>query len=265
MQLFDCHKDILAFMQLANAKKRMMAEWMYIHISSTSSDCSISLEEIEQFVQFYISLNDAYVFKSDAPVKDLLILKKKEKSLALNAFEKAFHENFLDDQLTISCRGLDADSLSTFSQVIEKYISEDDTAARISFQRLRRAGNCFLVLDDDPMVLKQLEGMLANIGTVVTLRDAHSLKEEYCRCAPNIIFLDVHLKDAEGGKILKEIRTQIDPHAHVVMISSDTKKEIVIDIKDGGAKGFIVKPFSPNKLYNEIARAPGIITRSGSL
>ena len=158
-------------------------------------------------------------------------------------------------------KGFDGDGLEQFSKILEPHIGEDNLPLRIAFKRMSRAGNCLLILDDDPMVLKQLEKVLMSFGNVVTMQNAGEFAEGYEQYAPNILFLDVHLGSAKGNEILKELKQNIDPHAHAVMISSDTQKDLILDIKEGGANGFVVKPFDRNKLYKEVMKAPTIITK----
>lgn len=101
-------------------------------------------------------------------------------------------------------------------------------------------------------------------GNVITLDSATNFDENYTTHAPDILFLDIHLGSAEGNKILKHLTQSIDPFSHVVMISSDTKEDMILDVKDGGAKGFVVKPINRNSLYQHIIKAPTTIVKTAA-
>jgi FixJ family two-component response regulator len=74
------------------------------------------------------------------------------------------------------------------------------------------------------------------------------------------LFLDIHLRTAKGNELLRDLIKNVDPFAYVVMISSDTEQKMVLDIKDGGAKGFVVKPFTRQGIIQHLFRAPTFIS-----
>ena len=197
-----------------------------------------------------------------AKTNELLLFASKDKELTLSKFEKAVYENFSSDILRARIRGLDTEGLSQFSQVISPHINPIDVKSFVSFTRMSRPGNCFLVLDDDPMILKQLDKILSSFGHVVAIQDPNDFAANYVQYAPDLLFLDIHLRKAMGTELLKKLRKEMDEHAHVVMISSDTQQETIMKIKEGNANGFAIKPFDRNKIYKEIMKSPTMTSRT---
>ena len=58
------------------------------------------------------------------------------------------------------------------------------------------------------------------------------------------------------------MKNTLDPYANVVMVSSDTSQEVIVDLKKAGAKGFLVKPIDRNKLYQQVTKADTAVKRA---
>jgi YesN/AraC family two-component response regulator len=63
----------------------------------------------------------------------------------------------------------------------------------------------------------------------------------------DLIFLDIELPDGDGSELIHDIN-EISPSTNVVMISAHSTLENVKGSIERGAKGFVVKPFSPEKI-----------------
>ena len=80
-----------------------------------------------------------------------------------------------------------------------------------------------------------------------------SAVDTYLLELPDIVFLDIHMPGGSGLNALAEILL-FDPTAHVVMLSADRVEATILDAKKFGAKGYVAKPFTPEKLiacYNK--------------
>ena len=63
----------------------------------------------------------------------------------------------------------------------------------------------------------------------------------------NMIFLDIELPDGDGKELIAQIN-DINPETNVVMVSAHSAVENVKEDIDKGAKGIVVKPFTPKKI-----------------
>lgn len=103
-----------------------------------------------------------------------------------------------------------------------------------------------LVIEDNEMFRKLAIDMLNKYKTYA----ASSVEQgvaKFKQHNPDITFIDIGLPDGDGHKVLKEIKA-ISPHAFMVMLTASNLKEDVNTALKNGAKGYIVKPFSRQKI-----------------
>ncbi|PCJ95736.1 MAG: hypothetical protein COA45_11970 [Zetaproteobacteria bacterium] len=261
MKVIDSNVALVDFLHFVSTQKTYLSNWQFFHIDIQDPEGSVDIDEVEQFLDFHIPNDKAWLLKIHSS-QELLLFTNKNDSLALSRFEKAAYENFEGNILRIQFRGFDGDGLEKFSSIIAPLIAMDDVVSQVAYKRMRRLGNTILVLDDDPMIIMQMEKIISGYGHIITLMEVDNFFESYKEYAPDLLFLDIHLKSAKGNEILKELKTKVDPYAHVVMISSDTQKETILDIKNGGANGFVVKPLSREKLFQQIMKSPTITRKA---
>ncbi|MBV5336957.1 MAG: response regulator, partial [Deltaproteobacteria bacterium] len=71
---------------------------------------------------------------------------------------------------------------------------------------------------------------------------------------PDIVFLDVMMPEMDGLEALTNIKQRY-PEIVVIMITGNPSKENVQESIQGGASGFIVKPFNSAKVLDTLDRA----------
>ena len=140
-------------------------------------------------------------------------------------------------------------------------IPQGDQASRLGLVRLARMANVFQVLDDDPIMLRQVEHMLKAFGHVETCSVASQFLERYFKYAPNAVFVDIHLRGENGAAMTGALLAKVDPNAHVIMISADAIKENILQSKTNGAKGFLCKPINREQLCRCVLSAPTFVPR----
>lgn len=106
-----------------------------------------------------------------------------------------------------------------------------------------------MIVDDSLFMRKILRGILAENGYVVSaeagsgieaMRNLHTLH-------PEIILLDIILPDSNGLDLLESIIAAC-PNSKVVVCSSIGQQLVMQKALDLGAKAFIQKPFTPEKV-----------------
>ncbi len=121
--------------------------------------------------------------------------------------------------------------------------------------RADRKENVVLVADDDMymrmLVKKGLSGLADQAHEVV---NGSEVMDAYKRYIPNILFLDIHMPGRNGQEVLADILA-VDPAAYVIMLSSDSSVENVEFTVKKGAKGFLAKPFSKDRLLEYYYKA----------
>lgn len=122
-------------------------------------------------------------------------------------------------------------------------------------RRLRTAPH-LMMIEDDTFSSRLVETSLKQYR-FTTLHSAQGALTLYADIAPNLIFLDINLPDVTGHELLARILA-IDPDAYVIMLSGNADRENVMQAMSKGAKGFVAKPFTRDKLIQYIDRCPTI-------
>lgn len=113
-----------------------------------------------------------------------------------------------------------------------------------------------LIVDDNDLMRTLLRGILRNenyqiIGEAKNGAVALDFLE---RARPDIVFLDVMMPEMDGLEALQAIKRR-RPEIVVIMITGNPSKENVEESIQGGASGFIVKPFNSAKVLDTLALA----------
>jgi two-component system nitrogen regulation response regulator GlnG len=105
-----------------------------------------------------------------------------------------------------------------------------------------------VVIDDERTIRNVLKKVLTKekIDTVLLDSGKNALKV-ISKEKPNIVFLDISLKDSNGIEILKEI-TQLEEPPYIVMISGHDEYNYLIEAMKLGAYDYIPKPFDINRI-----------------
>ncbi len=138
---------------------------------------------------------------------------------------------------------------------------DHDLIASIDQRRKTRKESYILVVEDDPFSQKLVENSLKNNYLFSISRDGCGAIMSYITNAPDIIFLDIGLPDIDGLDVLRKL-FEFDPDAFVVMFSGNGHKENVLKAVELGAKGFLGKPFTQEKLFQYISKSPFIQKKS---
>lgn len=106
-----------------------------------------------------------------------------------------------------------------------------------------------LIVDDSPLLCRGLGRAIARKDVFHrAAHDGRSALDEIRESRYDLVLLDIHLPDANGLDLLKEIR-RIRPDTKVVMISSDASESNIEQALAGGAFRFMPKPFDLSDLY----------------
>lgn len=110
-----------------------------------------------------------------------------------------------------------------------------------------------MVVDDSSITIKKITQILEQIGHQVicfskTGMDALALYEQY---QPDIVTMDITMPDMDGITATSTIIKKF-PNALIIMITAHGQEQMVIESIDAGAKGYVLKPISPDKLQEMI-------------
>lgn len=114
-----------------------------------------------------------------------------------------------------------------------------------------------LVVEDDVFSQKMVQNSLKSKYTTSVVGDGAGALMTYANKAPDVLFLDIGLPDMDGHAVLERL-FKMDPNAYVVMFSGNGDKENIMRAVELGAKGFVGKPFTQDKLIQYIEKSPFI-------
>ena len=117
-----------------------------------------------------------------------------------------------------------------------------------------------LVVDDELEIRKIIQEILNDEGySTSSASSAEEARIEANNKKPDLVFLDIWMPDEDGISLLKEWTSQPETDFPVIMISGHATIETAIEATKLGAKDFIEKPVSIEKL---LASAEEVLSQS---
>ncbi|WOO38140.1 response regulator [Anaerocolumna sp. AGMB13020] len=112
-----------------------------------------------------------------------------------------------------------------------------------------------LIVDDAIFMRRVIREMLEKNGYEV-VGEAENGKiaiQKYKEHKPDIVTLDITMPEMSGSMALKEIMN-LDQAAKVIMVTAMGQEELVKEAIIAGARSFIVKPFTEEKLIQVLQK-----------
>lgn len=116
-----------------------------------------------------------------------------------------------------------------------------------------------VVIADDEMMMRQVLKAILKEGGFEVVGEVTQGDQVVSKCvlhAPDLLCLDINMPKKDGLEALKELHEQM-PDLKVIIISGDASSEKVKEAITQGARGFIVKPFSPSQVVSRIEQLLG--------
>jgi DNA-binding response OmpR family regulator len=116
-----------------------------------------------------------------------------------------------------------------------------------------------MLVEDDLTMLSLMSSLLEFEGFEVVKFDGNecsdSLMDTIRREVPDLVIIDVHLRQADGFDLLRQIRQDEDLESVQVLMSSgmDLSSRCIKE----GADGFMMKPYMPEDLIGKIRHMVG--------
>ncbi|MBL0721821.1 MAG: response regulator [Sulfurovum sp.] len=112
-----------------------------------------------------------------------------------------------------------------------------------------------LVVDDSLIMRVNLVRSLESIGHEV-VGEANNGKAgitAYDQYKPDLVTMDITMPDMDGITAVTKIK-ELDSEADIIMVTSHGQEAMVMNALKAGAKGYILKPISPEKLREAIGK-----------
>lgn len=106
-----------------------------------------------------------------------------------------------------------------------------------------------LLVDDSAFIRRNLSTIFINMGHEIVgeASDGRQAYTEYSACRPDLVTMDVTMPYVDGIEAVRNILGGF-PQAKIIMISTLNQKPHVYEAIKNGAKHYIIKPFTPEKV-----------------
>lgn len=173
-----------------------------------------------------------------------------DRKIALAQAKSVVQNSAVDIELLSPARALDEIS--------------DPLVRSINERRAKRSSPQIMIVEDDKFSQRLVSNALGEKFSLSVSEDGEGAILSYVNKTPDVLFLDIGLPDIDGLEVLQKI-FDMDPQAYVVMFSGNGNRENIKRAVALGAKGFVAKPFTREKLLQYIDRSPFIQAKRGDL
>jgi len=114
-----------------------------------------------------------------------------------------------------------------------------------------------LIAEDHAMVRAGLAELLGNRDDVEVVGEAANGEEAVDRATrlqPDVVLMDLSMPEVDGIEATRRISEAV-PKAHVVVLTSFSDRERILEALDAGAVGYLLKDLEPEELHRGILAA----------
>ena len=115
-----------------------------------------------------------------------------------------------------------------------------------------------LLVDDSTYIRTVLGSIITEAGfeVVSEAADGEEAIRKYMNLKPDLVLMDVIMEPMNGMEATKAILDK-DPEAKILMVTVLEDRGLFADLMKIGAKGYIMKPFSKDKIAKKIKEIMG--------
>ena len=114
-----------------------------------------------------------------------------------------------------------------------------------------------LIVDDHPLVRRGLTSLLSGatgIEVVGAAADGEEAVTRVVEAHPDVVLMDISMPGISGMEAARRVLEAV-PETRVVMLTSFSQRDVVVESFDAGAIGYLLKDAEPAELINGIKAA----------
>jgi len=114
-----------------------------------------------------------------------------------------------------------------------------------------------VIAEDHALVRAGLSELLANRDDVEVVGEAANGEEAVARAvelSPDVVLMDLSMPEVDGIEATRRISAQV-PEANVVVLTSFSDRERILEALDAGAVGYLLKDLEPDELHRGVQAA----------
>ena len=119
------------------------------------------------------------------------------------------------------------------------------------------AGIRVLIVDDHPLVRRGLSSLLSGAPDIDVIGSASDGEEAVARVVqerPDVVLMDVSMPGISGMEAARRLLAAA-PETRVVMLTSFSQRDVIVESFDAGAVGYLLKDAEPDELLRGIEAA----------
>lgn len=125
-----------------------------------------------------------------------------------------------------------------------------------------------LIVDDSILMRRNLRTLLTEAGHQVVAEASNGMEayKEYAKHEPELVTMDITMPVMSGIDSLKKILATY-PEANIIMISALDQRNMVFEAVQSGAKHYILKPITMEKILktiNDVLKEAGLMAADAS-
>lgn len=248
-------REISNVIEFACSRRKFGKDCCYIYIRGATEKSKVNVPEIMSVMDSAF-VKDDVVLVENPEKNEVLIVGHVKEDACKGIINGTLYSKVSPHAVAATAYPLNERGQEQLLKIFDGMIAQTDYVGRMAYMRYARKGNVFLVLDDDPMILRQMEHILKPLGQVETAAMAEEFLHKYKQFAPTAVYIDIHLKTERGTDLAGVLRVMLDPHVYAIIISSDTVKENILETKAKGANGFVGKPLNRDLVMRSAQAAP---------
>ena len=246
-------KNHLEFLAFLPSIKPTIVEWQLVTIKIVPSPSqTLSVNEVTDLLFSTFGDKDGRIY----PVGQnevLMLIREGIVSAPSVEILKKIEAAIPKGHCEVSIEKPTAENLSRLTVSIK--FDEKEKLSESALKRRLRVENVILIADDDMYMRTLVKKGLNPRYDIHEVIHGSEIVAAYKKYVPDILFLDIHMPGKDGMENLEAILS-FDPQAYVIMLSSDSSPENVMKTVKGGAKGFLAKPFSKDRLSEYVDKCP---------
>lgn len=123
-----------------------------------------------------------------------------------------------------------------------------------------------LLTDDESIVRRLMRTMLFDLecDVIHEASNGPDAIEKFKALRPDLVFIDINMHGMNGFALLEALLA-IDKNVFAVIVSANSTADNVRQALQAGAKGFIVKPFTPKKFQDILNKYHAQKNRPGTV
>lgn len=276
----DAKRELISLIYSINKDPESWENWMCLHITlpelSISSDDLHAMDCIKPLLEsclkdvegnsFFCEKNDIYIMCKNTSRSIL-------QETGRHACDLVLYGNTVIPYFKVFDLAHDGQEFVDYFCKQDQHFTIPSPPHTITEQKQENSDNAFspreekisqnpkhkkvLLVEDDPVTRWMVRNTLRNECDFATAQNGNKALSLYISYQPDIVFLDINLPDRDGHSVLEWI-IQHDPGAYIVMFSSKSHLDTIVNTLEDGAKGFISKPFRKSQLIHYIDNCPNI-------